>query len=74
MELRYRPDDLFCKPLCGERHRSTAVLIKVTRRRKKHKGTCLFWVVKRSFIMIFGASMQFPYHSLCLRTNEENFE
>ncbi|XP_076066865.1 general transcription factor IIIC subunit l(2)37Cd [Oratosquilla oratoria] len=39
MELRFRPNDVYCKPTCGERHNSTALLIKVVRRRKKKKLT-----------------------------------
>lgn len=35
MELRFRPSDVYCKPTCGERHNSTALLLRVVRRRKK---------------------------------------
>ncbi|XP_066955131.1 general transcription factor 3C polypeptide 5 isoform X1 [Macrobrachium rosenbergii] len=37
MELRFRPNDVYCKPTCGERHNSTALLIRVVRRKKKRK-------------------------------------
>ncbi|KAK7083317.1 General transcription factor 3C polypeptide 5 [Halocaridina rubra] len=37
MELRFRPNDVYCKPTCGERHNSTALLLRVVRRRKKKK-------------------------------------
>ncbi|XP_069972340.1 general transcription factor 3C polypeptide 5 [Penaeus vannamei] len=37
MELRFRPDDVYCKPTCGEQHNSTALLLRVVRRKKKKK-------------------------------------
>ncbi|XP_066599011.1 general transcription factor 3C polypeptide 5 isoform X2 [Prorops nasuta] len=30
LELRFRPDDGYCKPACGDRHNTTAFLLKVT--------------------------------------------
>lgn len=38
LELRFRPDDVYCKPVCGERTSSTALLVRVRRRVKKAKG------------------------------------
>ncbi|XP_042203749.1 general transcription factor 3C polypeptide 5-like isoform X2 [Homarus americanus] len=38
MELRFRPNDVYCKPTCGERHNSTALLLRVVRRKKKLKA------------------------------------
>jgi len=35
LELRFRPDDVFCKPTCGERNSDSSFLIKVKRRRLK---------------------------------------
>ncbi|XP_034231129.1 general transcription factor 3C polypeptide 5 [Thrips palmi] len=35
LELRFRPDDVFCKPACGDKHQVSAVLLKVKVRRKK---------------------------------------
>lgn len=37
MELRFRPNDVYCKPTCGERHNSTALLLRVVCRRKKKR-------------------------------------
>ncbi|XP_053655427.2 general transcription factor 3C polypeptide 5 [Cherax quadricarinatus] len=37
MELRFRPNDVYCKPTCSERHNSTALLLRVVRKRKKKK-------------------------------------
>ncbi|GLV42415.1 lethal (2) 37Cd [Carabus blaptoides fortunei] len=34
VELRFRPDDLYCKPTCGDRNFTTALLIKVKVKRK----------------------------------------
>ncbi|XP_014666091.1 PREDICTED: general transcription factor 3C polypeptide 5-like [Priapulus caudatus] len=35
LELRFRPQDIFCKPACGDRFNTTNLLMKVVRRRKK---------------------------------------
>ncbi|XP_045108931.1 general transcription factor 3C polypeptide 5-like isoform X2 [Portunus trituberculatus] len=37
MELRFRPNDVYCKPTCGERHNTTALLLRVVRRKKRRK-------------------------------------
>ncbi|KAB7500385.1 General transcription factor 3C polypeptide 5 [Armadillidium nasatum] len=37
MELRYRSDDQFCKPLCGERTKSTSLLLHIKYKKKKTK-------------------------------------
>lgn len=39
LELRFRPDDVFCKPACGDKHQTSAVLLKVKVRRKKTDET-----------------------------------
>ena len=28
LELRFRPDDVFCKPACGEKHPSSSLLLR----------------------------------------------
>ncbi len=35
LELRFRPEDAFCKPTCGERTRETGFLLKVKKMRRK---------------------------------------
>ena len=35
LELRYRPNDILCKPMCGDRHSCNNLLIRVRRRKKK---------------------------------------
>jgi hypothetical protein len=35
LELRFRPDDAFSKPACGDRHKTLSLLLKVKVRRKK---------------------------------------
>lgn len=35
MELRFRPEDVFCKPTCGERHSGSSFLLKVKKRKLK---------------------------------------
>ncbi|GLH00761.1 hypothetical protein R5R35_002683 [Gryllus longicercus] len=38
LELRFRPDDVYCKPTCGEKHNKLSLLVKVKIRRKKHSS------------------------------------
>jgi len=35
MELRFRPEDVFCKPTCGEKHSGSSFLVKVKRKKLK---------------------------------------
>jgi len=35
LELRFRPDDVFCKPTCGEKHVDTSILIRVKKKKLK---------------------------------------
>ena len=35
LELRFRPDDVFCKPTCGEKQTDTSFLIRVKRKKLK---------------------------------------
>ncbi|XP_002738728.1 general transcription factor 3C polypeptide 5-like [Saccoglossus kowalevskii] len=38
LELRFRPDDPYCHPACGNRYATTSVLLKVTKRTRKPKA------------------------------------
>ena len=38
MELRFRPNDLYSKPVCGDRHKTSAILFKITQKRNKKTG------------------------------------
>ncbi|PSN45535.1 hypothetical protein C0J52_05772 [Blattella germanica] len=38
LELRFRPDDAFSKPACGDRHKTLSLLLKVKIRRKKNRS------------------------------------
>ncbi|XP_033606332.1 general transcription factor 3C polypeptide 5 isoform X1 [Cryptotermes secundus] len=38
LELRFRPDDAFSKPACGDRHKTLSLLLKVKVRRQKKKN------------------------------------
>ena len=29
LELKFRPDDIYCKPACGDRYRTNGVLVRV---------------------------------------------
>lgn len=29
MELRFRPNDVFCKPACGDRYKTNGIILKV---------------------------------------------
>ncbi|XP_049963038.1 general transcription factor 3C polypeptide 5 [Schistocerca serialis cubense] len=40
LELRFRPDDMYCKPACGDRHKSSSLLLKFVVKRKKKRKTC----------------------------------
>jgi len=35
LELRFRPDDVYCKPTCGERHTCSSFVVRVKRKRLK---------------------------------------
>ena len=35
LELRFRPDDAYCKPACGEKHHGSSFLLRVRKMRKK---------------------------------------
>lgn len=37
LELRFRPEDVFCKPTCADRFRTTNLLMRVVRKRVKQK-------------------------------------
>lgn len=41
LELRFRPDDVYCRPACSDLHKTTGLLlsIKVIRKKKKHSCT-----------------------------------
>lgn len=39
LELRFRPDDVYCKPTCGEKHNKLSLLVKVKIRRKRQTST-----------------------------------
>lgn len=41
LELRFRPDDVYCRPACSDQHKTTGLLlsIKVTRKKKKKPST-----------------------------------
>ena len=36
--LCWRPDDVYCRPVYGDRHKANSLLMKVRRRRKKIEG------------------------------------
>ncbi|KAG8239004.1 hypothetical protein J437_LFUL005061 [Ladona fulva] len=38
LELRFRPNDIFSKPACGDRHSTSALLLRVKVRRKKKRS------------------------------------
>lgn len=41
LELRFRPDDVYCRPACSDQHKTTGLLlsIKVTRKKKKQPSS-----------------------------------
>lgn len=38
MELRFRPDDVYCRSACGDRQKTVSFLLKVKVKRKKKSG------------------------------------
>ena len=38
LELRFRPDDVFCKPTCGEKTGNRGLVLKVRKLRRKKKN------------------------------------
>lgn len=41
LELRMRPDDVYCRPACADRHKVTGLLLSVKVRRRKGSGEVL---------------------------------
>lgn len=37
MELRFRPDDIFCKPTCGDRHNTNGFLLRIRIKKSRVK-------------------------------------
>ena len=40
LELRWRPNHIYSKPACGDRHTVTNLLLRVRRRKKTHQSSC----------------------------------
>ena len=63
LELRFRPDDVYCKPACGDKHQTSAVLLKVKVRRKKEGDSDNAVVTETS--VVGKVSSVFRFSNLC---------
>ncbi|KAK3921071.1 General transcription factor 3C polypeptide 5 [Frankliniella fusca] len=61
LELRFRPDDVFCKPACGDKQQVSAVLLRVKVRRKKKDGE----TVKIKTNVVGKINTAFRFNNLC---------
>lgn len=61
LELRFRPEDIFCKPTCGERTNETAFLLKVKRKRNKKDPTKFKFVPE----IVGVVDVAFKFTNLC---------
>ncbi len=65
MELRFRPDDVFCKPTCGERVKQTAFLLKVKRMRRKRDSKKDGRQFKMKTEILGAVETTFKFSNLC---------
>merc|ERR1712013_85000 len=81
LELRFRPDDVFCKPACGERSPASSLLLRVKKKKLKAgregKGkpavkfeTSIEGVVPTTYR--FGSLCDFQY--LCMERKDDEFK
>uniref|UniRef100_A0A1B6FP34 General transcription factor 3C polypeptide 5 n=1 Tax=Cuerna arida TaxID=1464854 RepID=A0A1B6FP34_9HEMI len=61
LELRFRPDDVYCRPACADRQKVTGLLLSVKVRRKKSSGE----VVNVTPTVVGKVNMAFKFTSLC---------
>lgn len=61
LELRFRPDDVFCKPACGDKQQVSAVLLKVKVRRRKSDDQ----IVKVKTNVVGKINSVFRFTNLC---------
>lgn len=62
LELRFRPDDVFCKPACGDKHQVSAVLLKVKVKRKKTDNQ----IISTKASVVGKVKDVFKFNSECL--------
>ena len=61
LELRFRPEDVFCKPTCGERSNETAFLLKVKRKTHKRDPSRVKYVPE----IVGVVNVAFKFNNLC---------
>lgn len=60
LELRFRPDDVFCKPACGDKHQVSAVVLKIKIKRRKTDNT-----VRTKAKVVGKVNSAFRFSNLC---------
>merc|ERR1719220_327061 len=55
LELRFRPDDVFCKPTCGEKHAGSSFLVKVKKKKLKPGREATNKPAEKHTVEVYGA-------------------
>ncbi len=63
LELRFRPDDIFCKPTCGERTTEAAFLLSVKRMKRKRPDGSYEYKLKTNILGYVDCT--FKFSNLC---------
>ncbi|XP_054285252.1 general transcription factor 3C polypeptide 5-like [Macrosteles quadrilineatus] len=61
LELRFRPDDVYCRPACADRQKVTGLLMSVKVRRKKNSGE----IINITPTVLGKVCVAFKFTSLC---------
>ncbi|KAL1124661.1 hypothetical protein AAG570_001285 [Ranatra chinensis] len=66
LELRFRPDDIYCKPACGDRSKTNGILLKAKVLRKKNRmNSEEEETIVKSIEIIGRATTTFKFKSSC---------
>jgi len=66
MELRFRPDDVFCKPTCGEKHAGSSFLVKVKKKKLKPGREATNKPAEKHTVEVDGAVTDcYRFNNLC---------
>ena len=69
VEMRMRPKDVYCKPLCGDKGKCTGLLMKVMRRKKRKTDTSAIsdeYEHKAEIMGLVTQVVKFDCKNLCL--------
>lgn len=64
LELRFRPDDVFCKPACGDRYETNGLILKVKAVNRKDENGHIKHVIK-SCQILGRVTTSFKFKSIC---------